>query len=145
MGRPISRAKAARLKKILEAASAPSSPWIEGKVKMDVRLVDGRQRSISVDGYTMGTLAVHQGINDHAGIWSLTHVPTGLRFAWVATAESARRIGEVFNDRCTRALLKGSKEEILNAVSEEVKGWLSRCIEARKFLEPPPVEEAADA
>lgn len=137
------RASAARLVAAMRRVQQTEDRWTEGTCKIVVKLQNDLVRPATVEGYALGTLFVHKGINEHADVWWVTHKPSGVRFAWMRILDDAKRMGEVISDRCGVALARDTKPEILEAMPKSVTDWMSICIERRKFLPPPEVDDAA--
>ncbi len=127
------------VRKRLDAEDA-ADRWTQGTCKiLTVRLQNGRTRTATVEGYSLGCLFVHNGINEHAATWWVTHKPSGLRLAWMLRLGDAKLMGEAISDRCSMALKRDTKDGILELMPKVITDWMSACMKAKKLLAPPEV------
>jgi hypothetical protein len=122
--------------------------WQARKIKVQV-VVDPKHPNAwrDKDGFVMGTLTVYQGIDSQW--WRLRHDPSNIQFGTYTTEEDAKRVGEVFNDRCQAALIqrgldKLPEDERAAKIREKCPAWVlawhAKCMTSWRFI-PIPEDE----
>lgn len=84
-----------------------------------------------------GALAVHPCIMDRK-LWSLSHVPTGLRMISVKTEADAKRVGEFLWRKACLALREKDKDAVKAKLPAWVEPWLKRINNVTEaWIDPP--------
>ncbi len=124
--------------KIDEREAVPTSRWSNKRVTIAV-FEGGKQASLAVDAQVVGLLAVHPGLCQHAGRWSVSALTVGDRVVTAQSLEDAKRIAAFLWHRLAACWRLRDREDMLRAVRDASPGveyWIKDCQEQLKWLDP---------
>ena len=93
---------------------------------------------VEVEAKALGALAIHDGLQSLTGKRVVTHVPTGLFLAAVATDADAERLGETAWGQCCTAMRAKTPDDVAAAIPQWALDWVFACREAAAYLDPEP-------
>lgn len=108
--------------------------------KQEIAIPTERDRSRGmrwqrVPAIILGPLAIHTDLSDEHKM-ALTHTPTMLRVAAVATDDDAIKIARFLHARFLAAFSRRLKQDVCYRLPNWVKYWLQACTVAAGWVEP---------
>lgn len=125
--------------------SQPVEDW--RRINVGITIEDpetGRRHGVGTIVDALGELAVHRGVGtgDQSGKdYRVSHIPTGLLVARVATDRDAKLIASYLHHNAPEIFSQESQQDVKELLPSWVRTWVLACREARGYVDPSPYRE----